>query len=65
MDDVAAERIRKCRAHAERCRAWADLSEGPAIKASYLALAEEWNTLSSEIDEIGKKSEYVRLHSRA
>ena len=64
MDEVAAQRSSKCRAHAEQCRAQAELSQHPRFQAGFLAAAREWERLAVEIEQIERLGEYARNKSR-
>lgn len=49
---VAEDRIRKCRNHAEECRAKAELTAHPRTKEAFIYAAKEWDQLGKEIAEI-------------
>ena len=51
---IAEERARKCLAHAEQCKAWAELASRESAKEQFLKLAAEWDALAAEIAEIEK-----------
>ncbi len=55
----AEGRTRKCRAHAEQCRAQAELTHHPSVKQAYLRVAEQWERLAIEIREIEEMSRSV------
>jgi hypothetical protein len=57
---TTSERIQNCRAHADQCRAWADLTDHPSAKRSFLQAAIQWENLASEIKDIEKMRSYVQ-----
>jgi len=48
----ATVRARNCRLHAEQCRAWSDLATHHANKREFMKVAEQWEKLAQEIEEI-------------
>ena len=48
----ATVRARNCRLHAEQCRAWSDLATHLANKHKFMKVAEQWDRLAQEIEEI-------------
>jgi hypothetical protein len=49
---AATNRVKKCRAHAEQCRAWSELATSEATRKEFLKVAGQWETLAREIDDI-------------
>ena len=48
----ATVRARNCRAHAEQCRAWSDLATHQGHRHEFMKVAEQWDQLAQEIEEI-------------
>ena len=48
----ATVRARNCRVHAEQCRVWSDLATHLANKHKFMKVAEQWDRLAQEIEEI-------------
>ena len=54
-----SDRISKCRAHSDQCRAWADLTTHESAKRTFLEAAAQWDRLAQEIADIAKMAEFV------
>jgi len=63
MSEVT-DRIEKCRACAEQCRAMADLARDPGSRASFMSAAEQWEEIASEIAQIEKTCSFTREVAR-
>ena len=64
VPDNQRNRIKKCHAHAEECRAKADLAPHSNIEQAFMEAAEQWETLAREIGEIEKTSEFTMRRAR-
>ena len=62
---AATDRAKKCRAHAEQCRAWSDLAQSKVIKQEFLKVAEQWETLAREIEDIERMRVFTMTAGRA
>lgn len=51
---TATDRVKKCLAHVEQCKAWAELTDRAVAKEEFRKLAAEWDALAGEIAEINK-----------
>jgi hypothetical protein len=54
-----ANRAKRCRAHAEQCRAWADLSTRQAVKDEFMERAKQWLKLARDVEEIERMLIFV------
>ena len=61
----ASDRAKDCRAHADRCRAWADLATKQASREEFLRLSEQWDQLCGEIEQIGRMRMFITSGERA
>jgi hypothetical protein len=59
-----SDRVAKCRAHADQCRAWADLSQRAEEKAEFMKLAAQWTLLAQEIETIESMRGFVTAAER-
>jgi hypothetical protein len=59
------DRSAKCRAHAERCRIWADMAQLERIKKEFARMAEQWEALANEVELIDRMGKLARNAGRA
>ena len=60
-----SERAAMCRAHAEQCRAQADLAIRETASEEYLKLARQWDLLATEIEAIEKMRVFAASAGKA
>jgi hypothetical protein len=64
MTDIIG-RIRKYRDHAEQCRVEADLALHEAAKEAFMRMAEQWEMLAKETQQIERMEIFVQSAERA
>lgn len=61
----ATDRAKRCRARAQRCRASAALTSHDAAKEAFTQIANEWDSLAVEIEQIEIMRKFTDAAERA